>query len=128
MCYTFSFHGPRAWRIGRWKKELVVGLISKSKIEQQLEMTQVSGEAIPGNWVFSSGMFISCFSSPVSVPGAGTSSAKPTDCPDSTGRLCFSWGQQETHHWSDPWITHGRKSQAHCLLNYQAISLILCIK
>lgn len=111
----------------RWKS-LWVGCISKLRTEQQLEMTQVSREAIPGNWFFSSGILIIWFSS--SVPAPRASPAKPTGCPAAhCGPLCFLWGQQETHRWSEPRVIDERKrSQNHCRLEHQAISLILHVK
>lgn len=53
------------------------GLISKLKTARQLEMTQVSGGAIPGNWFVSSGMSISRFGSPVPALGREPAQLSP---------------------------------------------------
>jgi hypothetical protein len=50
---------PAHWKLATGRKSLCVGLISKLKIVQQLDLTQVSRETIPGNWLFTSGNFMS---------------------------------------------------------------------
>lgn len=52
-----DFHSPSALGIVHWKEELMGHF--NFRIDQQLEMTQVSGETIPGNWLLSSGIFSS---------------------------------------------------------------------
>lgn len=52
-----DFHSPSALGIVRWKEELMGHF--NFRIDQQLEMTQVSGGTIPGNWLFTSGTFSS---------------------------------------------------------------------
>lgn len=60
-----------------WLLEGRTGLISKLKTAWQLEMTQVSGGAVPGNWFVSSGMSISPFGSPVPALGLEPAQLSP---------------------------------------------------
>lgn len=54
---TLDFHSPSALGIVCWKEELMGHF--NFRIDQQLEMTQVSGGTVPGNWLFTSGIFSS---------------------------------------------------------------------
>lgn len=60
-----------------WLLEGRTGFISKLKTARQLEMTQASGGAIPGNWFVSSGISISRSGSPVPALGLEPAQLSP---------------------------------------------------
>lgn len=85
-------------KTGYWKEGSAhgwTGLISKLKTEQQLEMTQVSGGAVPGNRFVSSGIFISRFGSPGPASGLEPAQLSPGLPGGGGGALRFWWGPQE---------------------------------